>query len=54
MNTKTLPAWAEAAAVVLEACLSEMAAALLLQEVEQKRLLLQKQGWEVQITGRKL
>ncbi|MBD2122323.1 transposase [Trichocoleus sp. FACHB-262] len=49
MNTKMLPDWAEAATVVLEACLPEIVVALLLQEVEQKRLLLQKQGWEVQI-----
>jgi hypothetical protein len=49
-NQKELPDWAEAATIVLEACLSEMVVALLLQEVEQKRLLLQPQGWEVKIT----
>ena len=41
MNTKMLPDWAEAATVVLEACLPEIVVALLLQEVEQKRLLLE-------------
>ena len=54
INTKMLPDWAEAATVVLEACLPEIVVALLLQEVEQKRLLLQKQGWEVQITSCKI
>jgi hypothetical protein len=48
-NQKTLPDWAEAATIVLEACLCEVVVTLLLQEVEQKRLLLQQQGWQVQI-----
>src|SRR6478672_3508 len=53
-NHKTLPDWAEAATTVLEACLGEVVVALLLQEVEQKRMLLQQQGWEVQITRCKI
>jgi hypothetical protein len=53
-NQKELPDWAEAATVVLEACLCEIVAALLIQEVEQKRVLLQKQGWDIQITRCKM
>ncbi|MEP0872991.1 hypothetical protein NDA01_24695 [Trichocoleus desertorum AS-A10] len=33
-NQKTLPDWAEAATIVLEACLGQVVVALLLQEVE--------------------
>ena len=53
-NQKTMPDWAEAATIVLEACLGEVVVALLLQEVEQKRLLLQQQGWEIHITRCKI
>lgn len=51
---KVLPDWAEAATIVLQACLGEVVVALLLQEVEQKRMLLQQQGWELQITRCKI
>lgn len=54
MNPKMLTDWAEAATVVLEACLPETVITLLLQEVEQKRLLLENQGWKVQITRCKM
>jgi hypothetical protein len=54
MNQKVLPNWAEAATIVLEACLGEVVVAVLLQEVEQKRRLLQQQGWELQITRCKI
>lgn len=54
LNTKGHPDWGEAATIVLEACLGEIVVTLLLQEVEQKRRLLQKQGWEVQITRCKI
>jgi hypothetical protein len=53
-NQKALPNWVQAATIVLEACLGEVVVALLLEEVEQKRRLLQKQGWEVQITRCKM
>jgi hypothetical protein len=53
-NQKTLPDWAEAATIVLEACLGQVVVALLLQEVEQKRRLLQRQGWDIQITRCKI
>jgi len=49
MNTEAFPDWVEAATVVLRTCLSEVVVALLLQEIEQNRLLLYEQGWGVQI-----
>jgi hypothetical protein len=53
-NHRALPDWAEAAAIILEACLGEVVVALLLHEVEQKRMLLQQQGWQLQITRCKM
>ncbi|MBW4489654.1 MAG: hypothetical protein KME12_17870 [Trichocoleus desertorum ATA4-8-CV12] len=37
-----------------DAAMDRIVVALLLQEVEQKRLLLQKQGWDIQITRCKM
>ncbi len=54
MNTEVLPDWAEAANVVLKACLSELVVELLLQEIERNRSLLWDQGWDVQITRCKM
>jgi hypothetical protein len=54
IDHKVLPGWAEAATIVLQACLGEGVVAVLLQEVEQKRMLLQQQGWELQITRCKI
>lgn len=53
-NQKAPPDWAEAATIVLEAYLTEIVVAVLLQEVEQKRRLLQQQGWTVHITRCKI
>jgi len=53
-NQRVLPDWAEAAAVILKTCLSEVVVALLLREIEQKQTLLQEQGFQVQITRCKI
>ncbi|MEO0538768.1 MAG: transposase [Cyanobacteria bacterium P01_A01_bin.123] len=54
MDTETLPDWAEAAAVVMEFTLADVLVVLLLADVERKRLLLKRQGIEVQITRCKI
>jgi hypothetical protein len=56
LSTKqnALPDWAEAATIVLEACLPEIVVAVLLQEFEHKRRLLQHQGWDIQLTRCKI
>jgi hypothetical protein len=53
-NQRVLPDWAEAAAVILKTCLSEVVVALLLREIEQKQTLLQEQGFQVHITRCKI
>jgi hypothetical protein len=49
-----LPQWGDAAVVILEACLSQVVVALLLQEIERKRPLLEKHGIQIQITRCKM
>lgn len=55
LETKALPDWAEAAAVVLEAALADVSVyLLLLADIERKRSLLQQQVIDVQITRCKI
>lgn len=52
--TEDLPDWGEAAALILETCLSQVVVALLLQEIEQKRPLLEQHGVQLQISWCKI
>lgn len=54
LETKELPDWAVAAAVVLEVALADVLVHLLLADSERKRSLLQQQGIEIQITRCKM
>ena len=49
MDTKALPDWAHAAAIVMKFALVDVMITLLLTDIEQKRSMLQQMGFEVQI-----
>ena len=51
VDTQQIPDWGVADTLILESCLVEVIIAFLLAEVEQKRTVLQKQGFDLKLPG---